>query len=273
MSGRIEIIKGHLKGKGEPENSFDRIFSEPTAGIRMSGGGKDEIVRRVKMWHKYVFDIVPKKIKAIKEEKRKVSTDHSWAKDNYDVIVLGYGGAGSAAAIDAADLNNKVLVVDRFEGGGSTRRSGGVYYAGGGTRAQKEAGIRDTPENMYEYIKKENGGAVDDDTIRAFCQQSPETFDWLEDRVGVNFKNNGKTVYYAKKTSYPPSATTLYQSGNESAYPYATISSPAARGNRTFGEYLTGNQFFGAFQNTVESHPNIVVQENSPAKKVTSKRF
>jgi 3-oxo-5alpha-steroid 4-dehydrogenase len=38
----------------------------------------------------------------------------------YDVVVVGFGGAGASAAIEAHDGGAKVLVVDRFDGGGAT---------------------------------------------------------------------------------------------------------------------------------------------------------
>ena len=276
MADRLNLLRGHLHAERLPvssdRSSESALHSNPTAGIRM-GGGVDvkEIMRRVQAWQKYVDTVVPKKIAQIKAEKRANAnvSQEPWAQQSYDVVVLGFGGAGAAAALDAADNGKRVLLVDRFEGGGSTRRSGGIYYAGGGTRAQKEAGVEDSVENMFKYIKYENDGAVDEDTVRAFCEQSPETFKWLEERVGVSFRNEeGETVYYAKKTSYPPSTATLYQSGNESAAPYNGIATPAARGNRPFGDYLTGNVFFGAFEKAVEAHENITVRANAPALKL-----
>ena len=59
--------------------------------------------------------------------------------DSYDVIVVGFGAAGAAAAIEAADRGARVLVLDRSYGGGASALSGGVVYAGGGTRLQAEA--------------------------------------------------------------------------------------------------------------------------------------
>lgn len=175
--------------------------------------------------------------------------------------MVGYGAAGSSAALDAADKGKRVLLIDRFDGGGSTRRSGGIYYAGGGTRAQKDVGVVDDVDNMFKYVKKENEGCVDDATIRQFCEESADTFAWMEKRVGVPFQNAEKqTSYYTKKSSYPPSAYTLYFSGNENAYPFSSLASPAPRGNRPFGDYLTGNVMFGAFEQAVESHPNITVR-------------
>ena len=62
--------------------------------------------------------------------------------DAADLVVVGFGGAGVAAALEAAEHGVSVLALDRYEGGGSSAANGGVYYAGGGTRIQREAGSR-----------------------------------------------------------------------------------------------------------------------------------
>ena len=135
-----------------------------------------------------------------------------------------------------------MVLIDRYEGGGSTRRSGGVVYAGGGTRAQIAAGVNDDCNNMYQYVSLEANGAVHESTLRRFCDTSPAMFEWLENRVGVNFGGNvGEAEggekepkhppgYYAHKTSYPPSTATLYWSGNEKAAPFKTQARPTPRG-------------------------------------------
>lgn len=230
----------------------------------MGGGTVEDFIRKVNQWKTYVNETVPQRIKDLAASREKATLSEEVEKvlsRSYDVIVVGFGAAGSAAALDAADAGKKVLLVDRFDGGGSTRRSGGIYYAGGGTRAQIAAGIKDTPENMFNYVHQENGGCVDDETIRRFCHESRHTFEWLENRVGVPFKSSETkdTVYYERKTSYPPSFATLYSSGNEQAYPFTLKADPAARGNRPFGDYLTGNILFNALEKSVESHPNITV--------------
>ncbi|PYY66301.1 delta 4, 5-alpha steroid dehydrogenase, partial [Pseudomonas jessenii] len=50
-----------------------------------------------------------------------------------DLLIVGFGGAGACAAIEASTRGLSVLALDRFEGGGATALSGGVVYAGGGT--------------------------------------------------------------------------------------------------------------------------------------------
>jgi len=239
--------------------SSQMISTNLVAGIRVSGTDDfSEVKRRVKSWRNYLENRVPTLFEELRARKR--SQFQFSNSSNFDVIILGFGAAGSAAALDAADNGLKVLLVDRFDGGGSTRRSGGVYYAGGGTRAQIECGIKDSVKDMFKYVKAENAAAVDDVTILEFCEQSPSTFAWLEDRVGVKFVNaDGKRKLFSSKTSYPPNDATLYASGNESAAPWKDLAQPAPRGHRCSGEYLTGSHFFKAFQESVESHPNITI--------------
>ena len=100
--------------------------------------------------------------------------------DEADIVVLGFGGAGACAAIEATDVGSDVMIVERFSGGGATNASGGVVYTGGGTRYQKEAGFDDTPENMFNYLKHEVKGVVKDSTLKTFCEQSADNLAWLE---------------------------------------------------------------------------------------------
>ncbi|WP_417321022.1 FAD-binding protein [Emcibacter sp.] len=159
--------------------------------------------------------------------------------DVADVIIVGLGGAGVCAALEALDRGASVIAIDRFDGGGATRMSGGVYYAGGGTPFQNEAGVEDSAGEMYKYLKLEVGDAVQDGTLRDFCETSSESVEWLA-RHGVRFNS----TLSPKKTSYPASGHFLYHSGNEAQAAYAAKAKPAQRGHRTLGEGLTGHRFF-----------------------------
>jgi 3-oxo-5alpha-steroid 4-dehydrogenase len=148
-------------------------------------------------------------------------------KTSYDVIVIGFGIAGVAAAIEAADAGARVLALDRGYGGGASALSGGIVYAGGGTRYQRAAGVLDTPDNMMRYLRQETRGVVSEATLRRFCEGSPAMIDWLEAH-GARFR--GTLCPY--KTSYPTDAHYLYYSGNEKAWPYTEHADPAPRGHR-----------------------------------------
>lgn len=156
------------------------------------------------------------------------------AMETYDVVVVGYGSAGASAAIEAADAGAKVLVLDLGFGGGASALSGGVVYAGGGTEQQRAAGVDDSPENMFDYLKQEVGGVISDEALRRFTEESPRMITWLESH-GLEFK--GSLCPY--KTSYPTDDYYLYYSGNEKAWPYKLAADPAPRGHRVVATALS----------------------------------
>ena len=150
-----------------------------------------------------------------------------------DVVVVGFGAAGACAAIEAADAGARVLVIDRFGGGGATAISGGVVYAGGGTAQQRAAGVIDTPQAMYDYLREETGDAVSADTLRRFCDESAGMVDWL---AGLGVPFDARLCPY--KTSYPTNRHYLYYSGSETAF--AEVSRPAPRGHRVYARGTSG---------------------------------
>jgi 3-oxo-5alpha-steroid 4-dehydrogenase len=149
--------------------------------------------------------------------------------DSADLVVAGFGGAGVAAALEAAERGVSVLALDRYEGGGSSAANGGVYYAGGGTRIQREAGVEDTPEEMFRYLAIEVESVVSEETLRRFCNDSAATVDWLLAH-GALLSASG---VFRNKVSYPPLAYHLYHPDNSLLPAYAARARPAPRGHRT----------------------------------------
>jgi len=145
-----------------------------------------------------------------------------------DVVVVGFGGAGAAAAAQACQLGLHVVALDCQHGGGATVASGGVLYAGGGTRVQKELGIEDTPEEMFRYLQLETQGVVRADTLRRFCEESTGTVDWLT-QLGAKFGG----PYWPQKTSYPGPKYFLYHPDNSLTLAAKAVAKPAPRGHRT----------------------------------------
>ncbi len=156
-----------------------------------------------------------------------------------DVVVVGFGGAGACAAIEAREAGAEVIALDRFGGGGATAISGGVVYAGGGTHVQAEAGVEDDVGAMFDYLKLEVKGVVSDETLRDFCQQSAANLRWLAER-GVPFDASLCPV----KTSYPSDDYFLYYSGNEGFLPWRQAAKPAPRGHRAKGRSLPGRNLY-----------------------------
>lgn len=155
-------------------------------------------------------------------------------------VVVGYGGAGVTAALQAAENGLDVLALDRFEGGGSTAMNGGIYYAGGGTQTQISALVVDTPAAMFEYLDKEVQKVVSDETLQRFCDTSASTMNWLVDK-GVAFN----PTYYSKKTSYPPRGVYLYHPDNSLLPAYQGRHPPAPRGHKSHLDLGDAAQGFG----------------------------
>lgn len=174
-------------------------------------------------------------------------------KENFDVVVVGAGMAGVCAAIEAAEKDQTVLLLDASYGGGASGISGGVVYAGGGTSVQQEGGVEDTIDNMFDYLKQEVGSAVSEETLRRFCEESPASIEWLKER-GVKFQ--GTVCPY--KTSYPTDQFYLYYSGNEKCYPYKDYAFPAPRGHRTLAKELSsGNVLMTSLLDYAKTLPTL----------------
>jgi len=155
--------------------------------------------------------------------------------DEVDVIVVGLGGAGVCAAIEAARAGVEVLVLERAGGGGgTTAASDGMIYLGGGTPLQKACGFEDSPEEMFKYMMASCGPEPDEDRIRIYCENSVEHYHWLVEQ-GVPFK----AEFYPERM-LPPDDAGLTYSGNESVHPYKDLAVPAPRAHSAAREGMTG---------------------------------
>ena len=107
---------------------------------------------------------------------------------DYDVIIVGGGGAGLAAAYEALETGARVLIVEAGEAlGGSTRLSGGHIYAAG-TSVQRAAGVEgDTPQSAFHYYMTLNQFRLEPAVARRLCEEAPGVIEWLIG-LGIEFK-------------------------------------------------------------------------------------
>lgn len=146
-----------------------------------------------------------------------------------DVLVVGFGAAGAAAAFEAASAGAEVLVLERAGGpGGTSAMSGGLVYLGGGTPIQKACGIDDTPEEMFKYMMAACGPGPDEALIRPYAEHSVEHFHWLVAR-GVPFKPE---LFPGNHEPFESDEGLTY-SGSEHVFPFNQIARPAPRGHIT----------------------------------------
>lgn len=107
-----------------------------------------------------------------------------------DVVVIGAGVAGLAAAISARDFGASVISVDEnYDIGGRGILSGGRVHLGGGHALQQKAGIADTPDKVFlDWVRFDTADArySDRDLVRVFADENVPTFNFLVEN-GVKF--------------------------------------------------------------------------------------
>lgn len=146
-----------------------------------------------------------------------------------EVAVIGFGIAGSCAAIEAHEAGAQVTLFELASvSGGSAALSGGEFYLGGngGTPIQRAAGFADSTEDFRKYLMMAGGPNADEARVNCYAEGAREHFDWLVAQ-GIPFKG----TYYPDKCLEPTTDDTLVWSGSENAWPFAQHAKPAPRGH------------------------------------------
>lgn len=122
---------------------------------------------------------------------------------NCDIVIIGAGGAGLAAAIEGVQNGAKVIVLEKMgvAGGNTTSATGGLNAAE--TKIQKELGIEDTKEQFYADTMKGGYNKNDPALVRKMVDKAAETVDWLMS-FGVDLSDVGKMAGSTNKRTHRP---------------------------------------------------------------------
>jgi len=102
------------------------------------------------------------------------------ANTSADIVIIGTGGAGLTAAIEATMEGSKVIVVEKnsFMGGNTNYATGGMNAAG--TKYQAVKGIVDSPELFYKDTMIGGHNLNNPALLKTLTEESAGALYWLE---------------------------------------------------------------------------------------------
>ena len=146
-----------------------------------------------------------------------------------DVAVVGYGGAGATAAITAADLGAKVLIVEKAAaGGGNTRLSAGSVRTFGSF------------DRAVAHITFLCGGATDPAVIEALVRESHDNQAWLRS-LGGEVAVDPLQAAPASYPVYPTGAASPEQPGADGVGPRLRVKGETTANGRDLWALLDRN--------------------------------
>jgi flavocytochrome c len=135
-------------------------------------------------------------VNRVREQSEQIDYD-----DNADIVVIGSGFSGLAAAIEAFDAGSSVIVLEkRSKVGGNSIIAFGCINAVSSDK-QNAQGIVDSVENHAEHTWSGGGYRANPDRIRAVVNEGHSTVQWLDD-IGVEWEEK---VYQGYGTLWPRS--------------------------------------------------------------------
>ncbi|RVU70124.1 flavocytochrome c [Lactobacillus xujianguonis] len=124
---------------------------------------------------------------------------------DYDIVIVGAGGTGLTAALQAHELGMKVAVFEKNEqlGGNTNRASSGMNAAE--SLVQLKEGIIDNKEDFYQETLKGGGLLNDCDMLHYFVDHSAIAIDWLMEH-GIELTDLTITGGMSKKRAHRPAS-------------------------------------------------------------------
>jgi 3-oxo-5alpha-steroid 4-dehydrogenase len=179
-----------------------------------------------------------------------------------DIIIVGFGGAGACAALEASDAGAEVTLFElSSESGGATRLSSAEIYMGGsgGTPIQRACGFEDDTEDMFNYLMMAGGPTADEAKVRLYCESSLDHYRWLTEK-GITYKES----FHKERSIMALNDDCLLYTGNEKAWPFVEKAKPCPRGHNI---QIDGDNGGPVLMNTltehVEKRENITIHYNT----------
>lgn len=188
----IEILK-HNETPGF-EKAMTQLIDDIVAKNSIEVDGISSATKTSKRFLEAVEDaiiaagITPKDLIPLDQLSGKTGEESS--KIDSDILIIGAGGAGLSAAIEAlSEGNDSVVLLEKMSfGGGNTRMSGGEYAAPNNW-VQTSLGIEDSEELFFKDIYEGGNKKGKKELINIVVQNALPNAFWLRDYVGVEYKD------------------------------------------------------------------------------------
>jgi succinate dehydrogenase/fumarate reductase flavoprotein subunit len=121
------------------------------------------------------------------------------AAQTCDLLVIGSGAGGLSAAVVAAHLGLKVIVIEKDpQYGGTTAWSGGWMWIPRSPLAV-EAGLAETIEQPLSYLRHELGAKFDEARARVFLDSGPRMVEFFRSQTALQFiDGNGVPDFHGR---------------------------------------------------------------------------
>ena len=176
----VEVLKSEetpLLGQGALEKLSKAIVEQQTLKIDVVSGASNSSRAILKAVGEALAkaggseaDLKPVKVK---------TSDKAILQDaTTDVLVIGAGGSGMAAAIEATNQGAKVILIEKQPNVGGTTLFSTTSFTAGGSKQQMAAPKPFTAEDFYKKLLVEFPGA-ESPNLKQLAERSGPTIDWL----------------------------------------------------------------------------------------------
>ena len=184
----IEVVE-----QGENKGLSDSVYDELKEAIIAQNSADVDIVSGASATSEGYLEAVKDAIKKsgitlVAAKQATTNKNELPAEQTFDVVIVGSGGAGLSAAIEAAEAGKSVAIVEKMPTvGGNTLISGGEMNAPGNW-VQKNLGITgDSVEAYYNDTMKGGDNIGDPKLVHLMAEKALESAEWLRDDVHVEF--------------------------------------------------------------------------------------
>lgn len=185
---KIDVIENH-------ESEFTKeVFDKMIKKIVEANSADVDVISGATLTSKAIATAVADAVKKSGStlEAKEVAKEAVKVEDvSTDVVVIGGGGAGLTAAIEAKENGVNVILVEKnsIVGGNTNFATGGLNAAG--TKFQNENGIEDSVELFYEDTMKGGKNKNNPELVKVLSENAANTVEWLTER-GADLTDVGR---------------------------------------------------------------------------------